>query len=79
MKKATKHNNLFDAQMYGSTLVGSRGQIVIPVEARKDLKLKTGDRLMVIGKHNKILGLVKAEDMTQILEGVLSQLKGLNK
>ena len=77
MPKKTGQHNLFEAKMYGTTVVGSRGQIVVPVAARKDLRLKTGDRLMVVGKQNKLLGLVRVEDMTKMLENVLNQLRGL--
>lgn len=33
---------------YGAVTVGDRGQISIPVEARQELDIKAGDKLLVI-------------------------------
>ncbi|MBN8690442.1 MAG: AbrB/MazE/SpoVT family DNA-binding domain-containing protein [Armatimonadetes bacterium] len=33
---------------YGSVTVGERGQIVIPAEARAELQIKPGDKLIVM-------------------------------
>lgn len=35
-------------EFYGSVTVGERGQIVIPAEARAELKYAPGDKLLVI-------------------------------
>ena len=37
-----------DKKLYGTATVGTKGQIVIPVEAREDLNIKPGDRLYVV-------------------------------
>ncbi len=37
-----------DDCFYGSVTVGERGQIVIPAEARNDLDIKPGDKLLVM-------------------------------
>jgi AbrB family looped-hinge helix DNA binding protein len=60
-----------EEKVYGSTVVGARGQVVIPVDARKDLHLNPGDRLIVMGKMGKALGLVKAEELTQIIKTLM--------
>lgn len=54
--------------MYGMATMGPRGQIVIPAEARKDLGIEPGDRLIVMGKFGKVLSLTKTED----IEGIIS-------
>ncbi len=36
-------------KLYGSVKVGERGQIVIPQEARVELGLRTGDKLLALG------------------------------
>ncbi|MHB1769469.1 MAG: AbrB/MazE/SpoVT family DNA-binding domain-containing protein [Minisyncoccota bacterium] len=46
-KHPTGHSS--KPHFYGTTVVGERGQTVIPAEARKDMKLKTGDKLLVFG------------------------------
>ncbi len=58
-------------KMYGATTMGSRGQVVIPAKARKDLKLKPGDQLMVMGKFGKVLGLIKAEQISELVNFIM--------
>ena len=36
-------------RLYGTATVGTKGQIVIPADAREELDIKPGDRLYVIG------------------------------
>lgn len=61
-------------KMYGTTSLGARGQVVIPAEARKDLNLKAGDKLVVVGKFGKALGLVKTETMAEMISMVMEQI-----
>ncbi len=63
-------------KLYGSTVVGTRGQVVVPAQARKDLGIRPGDRLIVIGKAGKALGFVKAEQLAEILGSVLEGIDG---
>ena len=70
-KKMTSHDKL-----YGTTILGARGQVVIPVEARKDLGLKPGDRLVVMGKFGKALGLVKADQLESFINTIMKNLAG---
>ncbi len=51
---------------YGSTKVGSRGQIVIPLEIRKKLNIKEGEILFVIENENGI-EIVKAQVIEEAL------------
>jgi len=63
-------------KIYGTTTVGARGQVVIPALARKDLKLKTGDQLIVIGKLGKVLGLIKADQIESLVTAIMDNLDG---
>jgi len=54
-------------KIYGSATVGERGQIVIPMDARKSLSIKPGDKLMVFAKSDMI-GLIPMEEFSQILD-----------
>lgn len=36
-------------KLFGTATVGTKGQIVIPADAREELGIKTGDRLYVVG------------------------------
>lgn len=60
--------------MYGTTLLGARGQLVIPAEARKDLGLMPGDRVLVMSKYNKMLGLIKSDELGELLETIMEHL-----
>lgn len=53
---------------YGSTIVGERGQVVIPAEARRDLKITPATKLLVLGgPHKDILIFAKAEYVTAFM------------
>ncbi len=53
-------------KFYGSTTLGERGQIVIPVEAREALKLEKGEKLLVLGMNEEALVLQKVSALKQI-------------
>ncbi|MFW6105061.1 MAG: AbrB/MazE/SpoVT family DNA-binding domain-containing protein [Chloroflexota bacterium] len=63
---------------FGTAVLGPRGQLVIPVEARKELGIDTGSRLLVFG-HFSGWGLVfiKAEAAEELLNMISSRLDGL--
>ena len=63
-------------KVYGTTTIGAKGQVVIPAQARKELNLKPGDQLLVMGKFGKVLGLMKTEAMSQFVETVMKNLEG---
>jgi len=45
---------------YGSVKVGERGQIVIPIEARKHFNINSGDQVLVFGDSKKGIAIAKA-------------------
>lgn len=65
-KRMTKHD-----KFYGLTTMGVRGQVVVPAEARKDLRLKPGDQLVVIGKFGKALGFIKAQELEDLAKIIM--------
>ena len=64
-------------KFYGTVLVGERGQVVIPKEARQALKIKAGDKLIVLGGPGGggKLVLAKAEALREFAEKLLSSLR----
>ena len=58
---------------YGDTVIGERGQVVIPVELRKEFGIETGDRFLVIGSERMGawgLLLVKADVLSQVVQDI---------
>lgn len=54
-------------EIHSSVTVGSKGQVVIPKEARTILNIKEGDKLVVITKGTMALWLIKADDLPKML------------
>jgi AbrB family looped-hinge helix DNA binding protein len=60
---------MHDKKLYGTATVGTKGQVVIPAEAREILGIETGDRLYVIGsKQGKWVGLIQEEQLRSMIE-----------
>lgn len=61
-------NAIFRGKVYGAATIGERGQLVIPVDLRKEMKIKSGDKLMVFAKTDrKVIHLMREEDFTSFL------------
>jgi AbrB family looped-hinge helix DNA binding protein len=56
-------------KFYGSVTVSERGQIAIPVSARKDFGIKTGDKLLVFGDLERGIGIATFSIMQKTIEG----------
>lgn len=55
------------SMVYGSTIIGYKGQIVIPVKLRKDLDLKPGDTIIFIGSdYDDTFNVVKADSFLKL-------------
>lgn len=65
--------------IWGVTTIGERGQIVIPAVIREKMQLEKGDKLVVISKGLKFIGLVKESEMTGILKAWLKQIETLKQ
>lgn len=72
----TKNNHL---GIGGITKLGERGQVVIPAEIRKNMNLENGDQLLVFCKHNHFIGLIKAENLDNMLTDITNQVSVLKK
>jgi len=61
--KPSPHGKIYDV-----ATVGERGQVVIPVQARRDLSIAAGDKLVVLrGPVGKALVMAKLDDMTDFM------------
>jgi len=52
--------------IFGTVTVGEKGQIVIPVKARRTFGIQPGDDLMVLGDIRQGLALVKADFFLEV-------------
>lgn len=70
-KKGKNSKNMEDKEerFIVSVKVGPKGQITIPVEARKMFDIKEGDTLMVMGDKSRGIALLKADLFYNIMEG----------
>ncbi len=79
MPSDTKEFSLKD-HFYGAATVGERGQIVIPVEARKRYGIETGDKILIMGApHERGLMLIKIEAMREFMTTILSDLQAMEQ
>ena len=68
-----------EGQFYGTATVGEKGQIVIPQDARNNMKLKKGDRLLVFGMDNDMLAVAKLSHIEKITSHLSKKLKMINE
>ncbi len=58
-------------KFYGSVTVGERGQVSLPVELRKKQGIKTGDKILVLGRDEKdaaCVFLMKGDILSKMME-----------
>ena len=63
----------------GITTLGEKGQVVIPAEARKRMKLKSGDKLMVVSPHDNALILIKASQMESFAKNLAQKVASIKR
>ena len=54
--------------IFGTVTIGDKGQIVIPVKARKVFGLQPGDDLVMLGDIEQGLALIRAQSLVETLE-----------
>ena len=72
------HDDVWTPKFYGATTIGERGQMVIPVEARKDFQITPSSKLLVFGSPGGLM-VVKAEHISGFLAKATEMLKALEK
>ncbi len=67
-------------KIYGTATVGERGQISIPAEARRELSINPGDRIVVFGNRlNGSVVLMKADIFEDFAEFFMTKLNKLGE
>jgi AbrB family looped-hinge helix DNA binding protein len=65
---------------YGSATVGERGQVVIPAEARQNMGIKPGDKLLIFsGTKGNSLSVMKAEQVTEFVSRAMAKLSRISE
>jgi len=73
-------DNLHRPKVFGSTTVGHRGQVVIPVNARKEMGIDAGATLLVFKAfHGQGLMLLKVDAIEQMMSMVSERLTDFEK
>jgi len=63
------HNGHGHGKCYGSTVMGERGQVVIPAEAREELGIQSGEKMIVFGNAKKgAVILIKSDIMARFAD-----------
>lgn len=69
-------------KFYGKVPVGTKGQIVIPVEARKVMNIKPGDNVIIISgppHQEKMISVMPEEEFTKFLKFFEEHVSNLKK
>jgi AbrB family looped-hinge helix DNA binding protein len=75
-KAICTHNRIF----YGMVTISEKGQIALPIEIRRDLDIKTGDRFIVVKRRdNGGVILLRQNIMDNIIEKIQDDDNFLNK
>lgn len=63
-------------KLYGTATVGTKGQVVIPADAREELDIHAGDRLYVVGSPDAgFIGLLKEETLESMMQAATAQIE----
>lgn len=72
-KKSIKKPNI---NIEHTVIVGTKGQIVIPKNVRKEFDINKGDKLLVITDNNHCsIGLIKLDNFREFAKNILQNLE----
>jgi AbrB family looped-hinge helix DNA binding protein len=67
---------MHDKKLYGTVTVGTKGQVVIPADVREAFRIRSGDRMYVVGsEQGKWVGLVHEEQMRAMIAHVTDNIE----
>lgn len=64
-------------EFYGTTTVGAKGQVVIPVEARKAMGLEEGEKLLVFGMGCDMIAFTKLSNVEKVASHLAAKLESI--
>jgi AbrB family looped-hinge helix DNA binding protein len=78
--KTYMEDKIMERKFYGITTISERGQIVIPQEARLELNLNPGEKLLVIKEGNfPGLILIKVDQIAEMLSNITRNLAEMER
>ena len=66
---------LDDPAFYGTTTIGEKGQVVIPADARKAMKVHKGEKLLVFGMGTDMVILSKLSNLKKFASHLSKRLE----
>ncbi len=67
---------MHDKKLFGTATVGTKGQVVIPADAREQFNIKTGDRLYVVGSQKaQWIGFLKEDELRALVESLTDNIE----
>lgn len=73
-------HHIQDKKLYGTATVGTKGQIVIPADAREELAIEAGDKLYIVGSPTKkVLICLKEEQLRSLIAKLTGDLEAVTK
>lgn len=73
LRKITPH---LDIESFEMITVGERGQVVIPANIRRKLKLKPGDKLICALRAKRFIGMIRMSDVSSITKMLDKMISG---
>ncbi len=68
-----------EREFCGTTTLGEKGQIVIPMEVRKTMKLAKGEKLLVFRIGTDMLAFSKLSNLEKFASHLSSRLEGIQE
>ena len=62
-------------KFFGSTTIGKKGQVVIPMETRKKMSWAEGDKLLVFGLENGMVIVTKIDKIQNLASRLEAKMK----
>jgi len=60
---------MHDKKLFGTATVGTKGQVVIPADAREQFNIQPGDRMYVVGSEKaQWIGFLKEDQLRSLVE-----------
>lgn len=66
-------------KFFGSTTIGKKGQLVIPMETRKEMAWKEGDKLLVFGLENGMVVITKLDQVKDLANRLEEKMKAVKQ